>query len=157
MTAVNLNNIIDYIVGYIDAYSTNFTELVFHSLASYMQLPMTAAATLFIACIGYGIAMGHLQADRKLLMVSALKIWFAMELGLHWDFFSEYFMGVIKGTTLDIEKAILLAAPVKVPGATTLNSALQLLFNQFYYTGHNLLLKFSVASNVEGLLIWLGG
>lgn len=157
MSAVSLDNIVDYIVTYIDQFAMNFTKMVYQSLANYMQTPITLAATLFIVCIGYGIAMGHLQADRKILIIPVLKMWFVMTLGLHWDFFCQYFVNVFKETTLALQKAILAAAPVNVPGADSLNSALQVLFNQFYYTGHNLLSTWDPASIVEGILIWLGG
>lgn len=159
-TSLSPTTIVSFIVDYIDGFTKNFTKLVYQGLADYMQVPINLGATLLVCCIFFGVAMGHLKPDRKMMIVTILKVWFVMQMALHWDFFSNYFMNVLTGTTNDVEKAILTAVPVDVPGASSVNDALQVLFTDFYTAGQALLNKAgmsNIAAGIEGLLIWAAG
>lgn len=151
------DHVIDFMMSYITNSAASFIHAVYQGLAHYLQEPIMLASTLLIVMIGLGIAGGYIEASRKTLIFTITKMAVVISLGLHWDFFTSQFMNVLMATTTDIQKIIISAVPIKVPGAIDAKSALQLLADQIYTMGHVLFGVSGIVSKVEAIGVWILG
>ena len=122
----------------LDEMISNFTELGYNAMATYLTKPIGLLCILYIVLTGYAIALGFSDKPANEFKKIVLRIGLVFMFALNWGNFSAYAVALFTSASMDIGAAVMKVLPINIPNLTDaigLNGSLQTLFIEFSRVG----------------------
>ncbi len=157
---LDYNNIVSGLISQVDLLLNGFVAESYEKLADYLRIPLISLATLYVSFMGISMAFGWIQFSFGAFVKMTLKIGFIMTAALEWSVASEFFINLIQKFINEISDTLVIASPIKIPDADTLDEAMQIILSGFSKIG-SVIFNSAGFSNfgamLDGIIIWIIG